>query len=42
MTLVRVTPGLGGFPELRTYRCDHCGAVETLETRRLARWPGKL
>ncbi|MEJ2623895.1 MAG: hypothetical protein P8Z80_04945 [Pseudolabrys sp.] len=33
MTLVRVTPGLGGFPELRTYRCDRCGAVETVEAR---------
>jgi len=34
MTLVRVTPGLGAFPELRTYRCDCCGAVETVETKR--------
>ncbi|MGA7972184.1 MAG: hypothetical protein WCA36_05190 [Pseudolabrys sp.] len=34
MTLVRVTPGLGAFPELRTYRCNRCGTVETVETKR--------
>lgn len=33
MTLVRVTPKLGAMPELRTYRCEHCGAVETVEVR---------
>lgn len=33
MTLVRVNPKLGALPELRTYRCDHCGAVETVEVR---------
>ncbi len=31
MTLVRTLPRVGSFPELRTYRCAHCGAVETVE-----------
>lgn len=34
MTLVRVTPKLGALPELRTYRCARCGAVETVEAGR--------
>ncbi len=34
MTLVRVTPKLGAMPELRTYRCEQCGTVETVEVRR--------
>ena len=34
MTLVRVTPRLGAFPELSTYRCDRCGAVESVEITR--------
>lgn len=34
MTLVRVNPKLGALPELSTYRCGLCGAVETVEVRR--------
>ncbi len=34
MTLVRVNPKLGALPELRTYRCGQCGAVETVEVKR--------
>ena len=34
MVLVRVNPPLGALPELRTYRCGQCGAVETIEVRR--------
>ena len=33
MALVRITPRLGALPELRTYRCARCGAVETIEVR---------
>ncbi len=33
MTLVRVNPKLGALPELRTYRCGQCGAVETVESK---------
>lgn len=33
MTLVRVSPKVGAMPELRTYRCERCGAVETVEVR---------
>ncbi len=33
MALVRVNPRLGALPELRTYRCAKCGAVETVEVR---------
>lgn len=33
MVLVRVNPRLGALPELRTYRCALCGAVETVEVR---------
>ena len=31
MALVRVNPRLGALPELHTYRCERCGAVETVE-----------
>ena len=33
MALVRVNPRLGALPELRTYRCAKCGAVETVEVK---------
>jgi hypothetical protein len=33
MALVRVNPRLGALPELRTYRCGQCGAVETVEVK---------
>jgi hypothetical protein len=33
MMLVRVNPKLGALPELRTYRCGQCGAVETVEVK---------
>ena len=33
MVLVRVSPKLGALPELRTYRCGQCGAVETVEVK---------
>lgn len=36
MVLVRVTPRLGALPELRTYRCEKCGAVETVEVKQPA------
>ena len=32
MTCVRTVPKLGPHPELRTYQCRECGAVETLAT----------
>ena len=31
MTLVRSSPGVATLPELRTYRCNQCGYVETIE-----------
>jgi len=31
MAVVRTTPSVGSFPELRTYRYAKCGHVETLE-----------
>ena len=31
MKLVRTVPGVGSFPELRTFRCERCGHVETVE-----------
>ena len=33
MALARVTPKLGGLPELRTFRCEDCGEVETYEVQ---------
>ncbi len=33
MVLVRVMPRLGALPELRTYRCEKCGLVETVEVK---------
>ena len=33
MTLVRVHPRVGGLAELRSYRCETCGHVETVEAR---------
>ena len=33
MALIRVNPKLGALPELRTYRCGQCGAVETVEVK---------
>ena len=33
MELVRSNPGIGSLRELRTYRCAHCGHVETIEVR---------
>jgi hypothetical protein len=30
MKCVRTVPKLGPHPELRTYQCQECGAVETL------------
>jgi len=32
MVLIKTTPRVGSFPELRTYRCAKCGHVETLES----------
>jgi len=29
MTLVRVAPKFAGLPEMRTYKCTHCGHVES-------------
>lgn len=34
MLLVRVHPGFGPIPELRTFRCSECGAVETVEFKK--------
>jgi hypothetical protein len=31
MVLARITPGLGGYPELRTFQCLDCGHVMTNE-----------
>jgi hypothetical protein len=31
MTLVRIDPKVSSFPELRTFRCDLCGEVRTVE-----------
>jgi DNA-directed RNA polymerase subunit RPC12/RpoP len=31
MTLVRVTPGIARLRELRTFRCEACGHIETVE-----------
>ena len=31
MRLVRKLPRLGGLPELRTFQCDACGNVDTIE-----------
>ena len=33
MALIRINPKLGALPELRTYRCGQCGAVETVEVK---------
>jgi uncharacterized Zn finger protein len=33
MKLVRAIPKIGTFPELRTYRCERCGHVETVEAK---------
>jgi len=33
MKLVRSNPGVGPLLELRTYRCEQCGHVETIEAR---------
>ena len=33
MKLVRTVPGVGSFPELRTFRCERCGHVETVEAK---------
>lgn len=32
MTLVRIDPKVSSFPELRTFRCDGCKEVRTVET----------
>ena len=31
MTLAKITPKLGGLPELHTFRCEGCGEVMTDE-----------
>ncbi len=31
MTVARITSKLGGLPELRTFKCEDCGRVETHE-----------
>lgn len=31
MTLVRIDPKVSSFPELRTFRCDICGDIRTIE-----------
>jgi hypothetical protein len=31
MTLVRVTRGIARLRELRTFRCEACGHIETVE-----------
>jgi transposase-like protein len=33
MTLVRTFPKMGGFPELRSYRCTACEEMVTVERR---------
>jgi hypothetical protein len=30
MVRVRVTPRIGGLPELSTFQCGNCGEVETV------------
>ena len=32
MTLVRIDPKVSSFPELRTFRCDICRDVRTVES----------
>jgi hypothetical protein len=31
MSLTGIVPRFGGLPELRTFRCGHCGETETYE-----------
>jgi len=31
MAVDRVHPKVGRFPELKTFRCDNCGDVRTIE-----------
>jgi len=33
MKLVKTIPRIGSYPELRTYRCEQCGDVETIEAK---------
>jgi hypothetical protein len=39
MRLSRVTPKLGGFPELRSYQCGDCAHVLTIECDEAAAMP---
>jgi len=33
MKLVKTIPRIGAYPELRTYRCEQCQQVETIEAK---------
>lgn len=33
MKLVKTIPRIGSYPELKTYRCQHCQHVETIEAK---------
>ena len=33
MTLIKTIPRVGSYPELKTYRCQHCQHVETIEAK---------
>ena len=32
LELVGTTPRVGPYPELKTFRCSHCGEVVTMES----------
>jgi len=34
MSLESTLPGLGGLPELKTFKCEVCGEVDVVETSR--------
>jgi DNA-directed RNA polymerase subunit RPC12/RpoP len=36
MTLAFLVPRVASMPELRAFRCDHCGHVETIAVERPA------
>ena len=33
MKLIKTIPRMGFYPELRTYRCEQCHNVETIEVK---------
>jgi hypothetical protein len=41
MSLVNVLPHFASFPELRTFRCDRCGHVDTFEVLLANDYPKK-